>query len=176
MPWSRGATPERWCWRSDQTHHTSRSPTSCQLRAEFGVRDLDQRAAISRTAFASASTFTGSRSGKSSTILLLRQTPVASYERFRYSKDPAYLSPPRQNPKPDEASCWTHWPRSSSSVRASAASKPRNRSACAGRGHRDRSAERFQPLLYQVATAALSPADIAWPIRHILRKQNTRPC
>jgi len=29
----------------------------------------------------------------------------------------------------------------------------------------------FQPLLYQVATAALSPADIAWPIRHILRSQ-----
>ena len=29
----------------------------------------------------------------------------------------------------------------------------------------------FQPLLYQVATAALSPADIAWPIRHILRFQ-----
>ena len=29
----------------------------------------------------------------------------------------------------------------------------------------------FQPLLYQVATAALSPADIAWPIRHILRTQ-----
>jgi NADH dehydrogenase len=29
----------------------------------------------------------------------------------------------------------------------------------------------FQPLLYQVATAALSPADIAWPIRHILRNQ-----
>jgi NADH dehydrogenase FAD-containing subunit len=29
----------------------------------------------------------------------------------------------------------------------------------------------FQPLLYQVATAALSPADIAWPIRHILRQQ-----
>src|SRR5215208_3543545 len=27
----------------------------------------------------------------------------------------------------------------------------------------------FQPLLYQVATAALSPADIAWPIRNILR-------
>jgi NADH:quinone reductase (non-electrogenic) len=25
----------------------------------------------------------------------------------------------------------------------------------------------FQPLLYQVATAALSPADVAWPIRHI---------
>jgi len=24
----------------------------------------------------------------------------------------------------------------------------------------------FQPLLYQVATAALSPADVAWPIRH----------
>jgi len=29
----------------------------------------------------------------------------------------------------------------------------------------------FQPLLYQVATAELSPADIAWPIRHVLRKQ-----
>jgi NADH dehydrogenase len=28
----------------------------------------------------------------------------------------------------------------------------------------------FQPLLYQVATAALSPADIAAPIRHVLRK------
>ena len=29
----------------------------------------------------------------------------------------------------------------------------------------------FQPLLYQVATAALSPADIAEPLRHILRRQ-----
>lgn len=29
----------------------------------------------------------------------------------------------------------------------------------------------FQPLLYQVATAGLSPADIAWPIRAILREQ-----
>lgn len=29
----------------------------------------------------------------------------------------------------------------------------------------------FQPLLYQVATAGLSPADIALPIRHILSKQ-----
>jgi NADH dehydrogenase len=29
----------------------------------------------------------------------------------------------------------------------------------------------FQPLLYQVATAALSPAQIAAPIRHILAKQ-----
>ena len=28
----------------------------------------------------------------------------------------------------------------------------------------------FQPLLYQVATAGLSPADIAYPIRSILRK------
>jgi NADH dehydrogenase len=28
----------------------------------------------------------------------------------------------------------------------------------------------FQPLLYQVATAALSPADIAAPIRHIVRR------
>ncbi len=33
----------------------------------------------------------------------------------------------------------------------------------------------FQPLLYQVATAALSPADIAGPIRNILgRQRNTR--
>lgn len=29
----------------------------------------------------------------------------------------------------------------------------------------------FQPLLYQVATAALSPADIAWPIRSIVAGQ-----
>src|SRR3954451_16494568 len=29
----------------------------------------------------------------------------------------------------------------------------------------------FQPLLYQVATAALSPADVAWPIRSILSDQ-----
>ncbi len=29
----------------------------------------------------------------------------------------------------------------------------------------------FQPLLYQVATAALSPGDIAWPIRSIFRAQ-----
>jgi len=33
----------------------------------------------------------------------------------------------------------------------------------------------FQPLLYQVATGALSPADIATPLRRILKKQkNTR--
>jgi NADH dehydrogenase len=33
----------------------------------------------------------------------------------------------------------------------------------------------FQPLLYQVATAALNPSDIAEPIRRVLRKQkNTR--
>jgi NADH dehydrogenase len=30
----------------------------------------------------------------------------------------------------------------------------------------------FQPLLYQVATAALSPADVAWPIRHIFAHQS----
>ncbi len=30
----------------------------------------------------------------------------------------------------------------------------------------------FQPLLYQVATAVVSPADIAWPIRGILRSQH----
>ncbi|MFI5236125.1 MAG: NAD(P)/FAD-dependent oxidoreductase, partial [Gemmatimonadales bacterium] len=29
----------------------------------------------------------------------------------------------------------------------------------------------FQPMLYQVATAALSPGDIASPIRSILRRQ-----
>jgi NADH dehydrogenase len=29
----------------------------------------------------------------------------------------------------------------------------------------------FQPLLYQVATASLSPADVAWPIRSILSGQ-----
>ncbi|MEW6020027.1 MAG: NAD(P)/FAD-dependent oxidoreductase [Pseudomonadota bacterium] len=29
----------------------------------------------------------------------------------------------------------------------------------------------FQPLLYQVATAALTPPDIAWPIRTLLRRQ-----
>lgn len=29
----------------------------------------------------------------------------------------------------------------------------------------------FQPLLYQVATAALSPSEIAWPIRQLLRRQ-----
>jgi NADH dehydrogenase len=29
----------------------------------------------------------------------------------------------------------------------------------------------FQPLLYQVATASLSPGDIATPLRHILRRQ-----
>ena len=29
----------------------------------------------------------------------------------------------------------------------------------------------FQPLLYQVATAALSPAEIAYPLREIFRKQ-----
>jgi NADH dehydrogenase len=30
----------------------------------------------------------------------------------------------------------------------------------------------FQPLLYQVATAALNPSDIADPIRHVLRSQD----
>jgi NADH dehydrogenase len=29
----------------------------------------------------------------------------------------------------------------------------------------------FQPLLYQVATAALNPSDVAMPIRHIVRRQ-----
>ena len=30
----------------------------------------------------------------------------------------------------------------------------------------------FQPLLYQVATAALNPSDIAYPIRSVLRRQD----
>jgi NADH:ubiquinone reductase (H+-translocating) len=30
----------------------------------------------------------------------------------------------------------------------------------------------FQPLLYQVATALLSPADVAWPIRSIVERQS----
>src|SRR5689334_3870091 len=29
----------------------------------------------------------------------------------------------------------------------------------------------FQPLLYQVATAALYPGDIAWPLRTVFRSQ-----
>ena len=29
----------------------------------------------------------------------------------------------------------------------------------------------FQPLLYQVAGAALSPSDVAWPIRSLLKRQ-----
>jgi NADH dehydrogenase len=29
----------------------------------------------------------------------------------------------------------------------------------------------FQPLLYQVATAALSPSDTAWPLRTLFRSQ-----
>ncbi|MEM7058183.1 MAG: NAD(P)/FAD-dependent oxidoreductase [Pseudomonadota bacterium] len=34
----------------------------------------------------------------------------------------------------------------------------------------------FQPLLYQVATAGLSPSDIAWPIRNILKRQANCRC
>ena len=30
----------------------------------------------------------------------------------------------------------------------------------------------FQPLLYQVATAALNPGDIAYPIRVVVRRQH----
>src|SRR6202047_3873354 len=38
-----------------------------------------------------------------------------------------------------------------------------------------RNHHRFQPLLYQAATASLAPSEIAWPIRHLLhsRKQVT---
>ena len=31
----------------------------------------------------------------------------------------------------------------------------------------------FQPLLYQVATAALSPAEIAWPLRRCFEDSRT---
>jgi NADH dehydrogenase len=30
----------------------------------------------------------------------------------------------------------------------------------------------FQPLLYQAATASLAPSEIAWPIRHLLRRRS----
>jgi NADH dehydrogenase len=29
----------------------------------------------------------------------------------------------------------------------------------------------FQPLLYQVATAALATSEIAWPVRYLVRKR-----
>jgi len=29
----------------------------------------------------------------------------------------------------------------------------------------------FQPLLYQVAAAALSPGDITWPVRSVFARQ-----
>ena len=29
----------------------------------------------------------------------------------------------------------------------------------------------FQPLLYQVGTASLATSEIAWPIRHLMRKR-----
>jgi NADH dehydrogenase len=35
----------------------------------------------------------------------------------------------------------------------------------------DRRIHLFQPLLYQVATAALSPGDISWPVRSIFASQ-----
>jgi NADH dehydrogenase len=34
----------------------------------------------------------------------------------------------------------------------------------------------FQPLLYQVATAALSPADVAWPSATFCASRRTRQC
>lgn len=34
----------------------------------------------------------------------------------------------------------------------------------------------FQPLLYQVATAGLSPSNIAMPIRHVLENKRTWKC
>jgi NADH dehydrogenase len=77
-----------------------------------------------------------------------------------------------------------------SSVRASAQASPRRRVVIIGAGFAGLSAAKalgkaqvdvtvidrrnyhlFQPLLYQVATAGLSPADVATPIRGILRRQ-----
>ena len=29
----------------------------------------------------------------------------------------------------------------------------------------------FQPLLYQVATAMITPSEIAWPMRHLVSKR-----
>ena len=34
----------------------------------------------------------------------------------------------------------------------------------------------FQPLLYQVATTSLGTAEIAWPVRHLLRRRQERRC
>ena len=69
---------------------------------------------------------------------------------------------------------WPNFHMSSSSAAGSAACTPRER--CARAPVRVTLVDRrnhhvFQPLLYQVATAALSPGDIASPIRWILRRQ-----
>ena len=61
--------------------------------------------------------------------------------------------------------------RSSSSARVSEAAKALRRAPVELTVIDRQNHHCFQPLLYQVATAALSPADVAWPIRHILRKQ-----
>lgn len=56
-----------------------------------------------------------------------------------------------------------------------AAARALGRSPCAVTVIDRRNYHLFQPLLYQVATAALSPADVAWPIRGLLsRQENAR--
>src|SRR3712207_2546692 len=52
-----------------------------------------------------------------------------------------------------------------------AAARALRRAAGRGIGIDRRKPPPFQPLLYQVATAALNPSDIASPIRRILRHQ-----
>lgn len=52
-----------------------------------------------------------------------------------------------------------------------AAAKALARSRCTVTVIDRRNYHLFQPLLYQVATAALSPADVAWPIRSLLSRQ-----
>ena len=46
MRCSRVATPERWCWRPNQTGSHQSLARLCQFRAECWVGDLDQRAGV----------------------------------------------------------------------------------------------------------------------------------
>ena len=80
--------------------------------------------------------------------------------------------------RPAVAFPW-RFPMSSSSAADSAACMPP--APCAARRSALTLVDRrnhhvFQPLLYQVAMAALSPGDIASPIRWILRQQRTSRC
>jgi NADH:ubiquinone reductase (H+-translocating) len=93
------------------------------------------------------------------------------------------------NPRsPDKESVLAELPAEKRTVSTSPAARPRVVIVGAGFGgveaaralrHTDveitlidrRNFHLFQPLLYQVATASLSPGDIAWPIRSIFRGQ-----